>query len=84
MPPRGKPINPNRAAAIAAGEKFYVSEHPCGSCFSDKRYTKNGTCVECTITRAKLRYSNLTEDGKAAHAARDHDRYLKRLAEGKA
>jgi hypothetical protein len=82
MPPRGKPINPLRAAALANNERFYADDHDC-FCGTNKRYTKNGSCVACSIARGKAKYAALTDDQKAEHARRDHERYQKRLAEGK-
>lgn len=83
MPPRGIPINPFRAAALAARERFYADDHDC-FCGTNVRYTKNGSCVACSIARGKAKYAALTPEQKEEHARRDHDRYLKRLAEGKA
>lgn len=70
--------NAVRAAAKAAGEKFYLD--PCEICGSELRYVVNGACQMCAINKAKLRYAALDETGRAAHKARDHDRYLRRLA----
>lgn len=78
---RGRPFNANRAAARAAGEKFYVDQDPCRICGTDKRYVSNAGCVCCGIARSRGRYAALDDEGKAAIKAADHARYLKRVAE---
>lgn len=42
-----------RAAAIARGDKWYVTDTPCKSGHVGKRLTKNGTCWECSYSRTK-------------------------------
>jgi hypothetical protein len=78
---RGRPINQLRAAAKAAGEKFYADQGPCFGCGTNKRYVSNAGCVACAISRGNSRYAALDEDGKAVLKVKDHDRYVKRMAE---
>ena len=77
----GRPPNPLRAAAREAGEKYYTAQHPCDFCGTDKRYVTNGGCVACAIARGNARYAALDEEAKAIVKQRDHDRYVKRMAE---
>lgn len=81
MATRGRPINPLRAAARQAGEKFYADQQPCDFCGTNKRYVSNAGCVSCAITRGNTRYAGLDEAAKAVLKAKDHDRYVKRMAE---
>ena len=80
MANRGRPVNPLRAAARAAGEKFYADQQPCDFCGTNRRYVSNAGCVACAISRGSARYASLDDAGKAAQAAHDHERYLKRMA----
>jgi hypothetical protein len=80
MASRGRPINPLRAAAREAGEKFYADQVECSFCGTNKRYVSNAGCVACAISRGSARYASLDDAGKAAQAAHDHERYLKRMA----
>ena len=80
MASRGRPLNPLRAAAREAGEKHYAEQAPCDFCGTNKRYVSNGGCVACAISRGSTRYALLDDAGKTAQAARDHERYLKRMA----
>jgi hypothetical protein len=41
----------------------------------------NAGCVACAIARGNARYAALDEDAKAIVKQRDHDRYIKRMAE---
>jgi hypothetical protein len=77
---RGRPINPLRDAARISGEKFYADDADCILCGTNKHYSVNGACVACTIERGKAKYAALDDGAKAAHAARDHERYIKKLA----
>jgi hypothetical protein len=81
MASRGRPPNPLRAAAREAGEKFYADQEPCDFCGTNKRYVSNAGCVACAITRGNSRYAALDDEAKAALKVKDHDRYLKRIAE---
>jgi hypothetical protein len=65
-PPKIKPpkierpnniLDPNRAAARAAGEAKYIREFECKACHGFEFYTRNATCVECERTRNKKRNS---------------------------
>lgn len=81
MASRGRPINPLRSAAKQAGERFYADQDPCSFCGTNKRYVSNAGCVACAIARGNNRYAALDDDAKLAVKARDHERYLKRIAE---
>jgi hypothetical protein len=81
MASRGRPFNLLRAAARQAGEKFYAAQHSCDECWTNKRYVINGNCVQCAINRGGARYASLDEEGKAVLKQKDHDRYVKRMAE---
>jgi hypothetical protein len=70
-----------RAAAKQAGERFYEDQNPCDFCGTNKRYVSNAGCVYCAISRGNARYAGLDEDAKAALKQKDHDRYVKRMAE---
>jgi len=69
-----------RAAAREAGEKFYADQEACSFCGTNRRYVSNAGCAACAISRGSARYAALDDTGKVAQAARDHDRYLKRMA----
>lgn len=77
---RGRPPNPLRDAARQAGERFYADAYPCDICGSNKRYVSNAACAACAVARGNARYAALDEEAKAAHAARDHARYVARKA----
>lgn len=77
---RGRPPNPYRQAAIEAGEKYYADEKPC-ICGTNKRYTSNKGCVACAIARGNARYAALDEQAKTVLKQKDHERYIKQLAE---
>jgi hypothetical protein len=81
MVSRGRPRNPLRAAAREAGEKFYAEQDPCDFCGTNKRYVSNAGCVACAISRGNARYAALDETAKAVVKARDHERYVNRMAE---
>jgi len=81
MTTRGRPINLLRAAARQAGEKFYADQFPCDFCGTNKRYVSNAGCAACAIARGNARYAGLDTGQKAVVKARDHDRYVKRMAE---
>ena len=81
MASRGRPPNLLRSAARQAGEKFYADQFACDFCGTNKRYVSNAGCVECAIRRGNARYAALDNDAKAVLKARDHDRYVKRMAE---
>lgn len=74
---RGRPPNLLRAAAKEANQKTYEEQDPCAVCGTNLRYTSNTACVACSISRGKARYAALDESQKAAHKARDHDRYMR-------
>lgn len=76
--PRGRPPNPLRAAARAAGEKTYVGYSPCMICGTNLWYTVSTGCVACVTHRAKTRYARLDEAQKAAHKVRDQERHMKK------
>ena len=80
MTTRGRLPNPIRAAAKAAGERFYTDQDFCSFCGTNRRYVSNAGCVACAITRGKSRYAALDEGMRAALKVRDHDRYVKRMA----
>ena len=84
MPTRGRPPNPLRAAAKQAGEKYYADQAPCDFCGTNKRYVSNAGCVACAITRGNARYAGLDSAAKADLKAKDHDRYVKRMADAEA
>ena len=81
MASRGRPPNLLRAAAKHAGEKFYADQQPCDFCGTNRRYVSNAGCVECAIARGNARYHALDEKAKAEVKKRDHDRYVKRMAD---
>ena len=81
MAHRGRPPNLLRLAAKEAGEKFYASQDFCSFCGTNKRYVSNAGCVECAIARGNARYHALDEKAKAEVKKRDHDRYVKRMAD---
>jgi hypothetical protein len=81
MAPRGRPPNPLRAAAKQAGEKFYADQAPCDFCGTNKRYVSNAGCVACAITRGNARYAALDEAARAVLKAKDHERYVERMAD---
>jgi hypothetical protein len=81
MATRGRPLNPLRATAREAGEKYYAEQNPCDFCGTNRRYVSNAGCVACAISRGNARYAALDEEAKAALKVADHDRYLKRMAE---
>lgn len=74
--PRGRPVNPLRAAAREAGEKTYVERDPCLICGTNLRYTVSTGCVKCVTDRSKTRYAGLDEAAKAAHKLRDQERHM--------
>jgi hypothetical protein len=76
---RGRPPNPLREIAKAAGEKFYADSSGCITCGTNKRYVSNAACVECAINRSKTHYANLDEAGKAERKVEDQKRYWKRI-----
>ena len=78
MASRGRPLNPLRATAREAGEKFYADQNPCDFCGTNSRYVSNAGCVACAISRGNARYAALDIDAKAALKVSDHDRYMKR------
>ena len=80
MVSRGRPPNLLRAAARQAGERFYADQDPCDFCGTNLHYVSNAGCVACAIARGSTRYALLDDVGKTAQAARDHERYLKRIA----
>ena len=84
MASRGRPLNLLRATAKQAGERYYADQNPCDFCGTNKRYVSNAGCVACAITRGNARYAALDEAGKAVIKARDHDRYVKRMADAEA
>lgn len=79
--PRGRPFNAPRAAARAAGERFYLDQMTCDFCGTSKRYVSNAACVSCAIAAGKGRYAALDDSEKAVVKARDHERYVKRVAQ---
>jgi len=81
MASRGRPPNLLRSAARQAGEKFYADQFACDFCGTNKRYVSNAGCVECAIARGNVRYHALDEKAKAEVKKRDHDRYVKRMAD---
>lgn len=81
--PRGKQPNINRDQARDLGEKTYVdSSRPCW-CGCNTRYVVNAQCVDCMIAKGKARYAKMGEAALADLKARDHARYIARLAAGK-
>lgn len=75
---RGRHPNPFREAARAAGDKTYATFDPCTRCFTDERYTSNAACVACSVARGIGRYAAMTEEDRAALAAKDQARYQAR------
>lgn len=74
-------INLQRAEARLRGEKYYSNSKPCEKCGGRKRYTVNTACVSCAVARGKTRYAGLDTATLAEIKRRDHDRYVKRMAE---
>lgn len=58
----GRPPNPLRAAARAAGHRFYSCYDPCRLCGTTERYTVNGGCVACAIARGNMRYLDIASN----------------------
>lgn len=81
MVPRGRPINPTRAAAKAAGARFYADDLPCAICGTLEKYVSNSGCRRCAINRGTARYAALDKAARAAIKVRDHERYVKRMSE---
>lgn len=79
---RGRQSNVPRNEARAAGLKTY--DDPARGCWCgcDTRYVSNAQCIDCAIAKGRARYAALDLDGLAAVKAKDHERYLKRLARG--
>ncbi len=77
--PRGRPPNPRRAAARAAGERTYADEFPCEVCGTNKRYVSNMACVSCAVSNGQARYAGLDEEQKAAQKQHDKDRHAANL-----
>lgn len=48
-----RPEHPSRIAARAAREVHYSTGSPCKHGHEDRKFTANGICVQCSITRAK-------------------------------
>jgi hypothetical protein len=47
-------IKSPRQVALANGSKTYVSaKHPCRRCGGRKRFTLNGACKKCQVTRVR-------------------------------
>ncbi len=80
---RGRPPNPLRAAARAAGAKTYVGYSPCMICGTNLWYTVSTGCVECVKNRAKERYAGLDEAQKAEHKVRDQVRHTNAKLSGR-
>ena len=76
----GRPGNPLKEAAQAAGEKFFHDPTPCMFCGTHKHYASNASCVACAIERGKARYAKLDEAAKAVLKVQDHERYQRRKA----
>lgn len=77
----GRPANPSRDEARAAGEKVYVAQDPCIDCFDNRRYVANARCVTCSIRSVQNRRQHLDEEAREALRRSDHDRYAKRKSE---
>jgi hypothetical protein len=73
---RGRPLNPIRQVARAAGEKFYEARTPCGKCGGTLHYVSSNHCRTCAINRGKARYAACD---KVEQAKLDHERYQRRL-----
>lgn len=73
---RGRPVNPLRQAARAAGEKFYQSQYPCIKCGGTLHYVSSNHCRTCAIMRGKARYAALD---KVEQVKLNHEQYQKRL-----
>lgn len=80
--PRGRAPNIPRAEARTAGLKTYADGRLC-LCGCASKYTSNAQCVECTILKGRERYAALGERALAALKAKDRERYLRRIEEGR-
>ncbi len=77
--PRGQ-RNLLRQQARDAGLKTYADPDFACWCGCITRYVVNGQCVDCLIARGKARYAAMTAEDREAMKAKDHERYLARLA----
>jgi len=73
-------MNELRAAARERGDRFYDDAIECDFCGTTKRYTSNAGCVCCSIARGNARYLALSDEDKAALAAKDKLRYAAKKA----
>lgn len=48
-------MSPERAKALAAGERTYLPDQPCSRGHLTKRQTSNGACLECAKIAARRR-----------------------------
>jgi hypothetical protein len=69
----GRPPNKLRAAARAAGKKFFTPAVRCPRCRTRLRYVCSSGCVQCGIERGCARYEAIKDDPKALlHYNRHH------------
>jgi hypothetical protein len=68
----GRPPNKLRAAAKAAGKRFFTPATPCKLCRTRLRYVINSGCVQCAIERGCARYAAIADDETRAHYNRHH------------
>lgn len=78
---RGRQSHPARATAREAGEKFYIDDHDCDFCGTNRHYVSNGACVACSVARGNARYAAQDEEARAAQRVYDREKYLRRKAE---
>lgn len=81
--PRGRAPNIPRAEARTAGLKTYADGRLCLLCGCPAKYTSNAQCVDCTIQKGRERYAALEPRALAALKAKDRERYLRRIEEGR-
>lgn len=84
MTQRGRQPDPLRAAARAAGERFYCDALPCETCGDFERYAVNGACVTCARHKGSARYAALDASGLEIQKQKDHARYIARRAAAEA
>ena len=62
-------MHTTKRAAQEAGDKFYVSTHPCRKCGqTGRRYTSSSNCVECAIALQTKRWDQ-ANDGRTPKKA---------------
>ena len=68
----GRPPNRLRAAARAAGKRFYTAAMPCDRCGTRLHYVSNSGCVACAIEAGCARYEAIADDPEAKATYNSH------------